>query len=73
MPTSTPRLNITVPSEISALLLQKAKNNKTSMSKVALDLIIDAMERDEDLYFSQLAGKRERTSKKRITHEDAWK
>ena len=73
MPTLTPRLNITVPAEISALLFQKAKNNKTSMSKAALELIIDAIERDEDLYFSQLADKRERSSKKRIPHEDAWK
>ena len=73
MSTLAPRLSITMPLEISTLLNQRAKNEKTSISRVALNFIISAVERDEDIYFSRLAEKRDVPSAKRVSHEDAWK
>jgi len=71
MTTLTPRLNITMPPDISALLAQKAKRHNVSLSKMALALMVDAMERDEDIHFSKLAEKRE--TQKLVSHADAWK
>jgi hypothetical protein len=71
MTTINPRINITVPKEITKILNKKALNSKTSLSKVTLDLIIDAIERDEDIYYSKIAEKRESVNKKWISHNDA--
>jgi hypothetical protein len=68
-----PRIHITMPIEIAGILNVKAKKNKTSLSKAALDLITDSIERDEDIYFSKIAEERESTNKQWISHKDAWK
>jgi hypothetical protein len=39
MTTLNPRINITVPGEIAGILNKTAKQNKKSVSKVALELI----------------------------------
>ena len=72
MATTNPRLNITIPKEIADILSKKATRNKMSLSKVALDLLLDALERDEDIYFSKIAEGRENSNKKWISHNKAW-
>lgn len=73
MTTLNPRINVTIPQEIANFLEKKAEKNNTSMSKVALELIMDAMERDEDIYYSRIADEREKTTQKWYSHEEAWK
>ena len=73
MSTIKPRINVTMPPDIAATLAKKAGMNKMSVSRMALNLIMDAMERDEDIYFSEIAELRERSTKIWIAHSDAWK
>ena len=72
MPAVSPRINITVPRKIAAELHSKSVKNGVSVSRTALDLLIDAMERDEDLYFSGLADRRETQNKRWLSHAEAW-
>ena len=73
MSTTNPRINVTIPSEVAAILKNKADKDKVSVSRLALNLIADAIERDEDIYFSKIAELREKSTKKWINHNDAWK
>ena len=73
MSTTNPRINVTIPPEIAAILKNKADKHKISVSRLALNLITDAMERDEDIYFSKIAELREESTIKWITHNDVWK
>lgn len=72
MATTNPRLNITIPKEIADILNKKAARNKLPLSKIALELLLDAIERDEDVYFSKIAEEREKNNKKWISHNKAW-
>ena len=72
MATTNPRLNITIPKEIADILNKKAVRKKIPLSKVALELLLDALERDEDVYFSKIAKEREKNNKKWISHNKAW-
>jgi len=73
MPTLAPRINVTVPKDVATLLKKKAKRDKTSLSKTVLDLVMAAMESDEDIYLAKLAEKRESESTRYYSHEEAWK
>jgi predicted DNA-binding protein len=74
MATINPRINITVPVEIATVLKKTAKQNKKSISKVALDLIEWAIEEREDKYFSRAADEVIRSGPKFIpNNEDIWK
>ena len=74
MATVNPRINITVPVEIAAILSDAAEQNKKSMSKIALDLIEWAIEEREDRYFSQIADDIVRSNPVFIPNsEDIWK
>lgn len=77
MPTKKPRCNITFdPSEIN-ILSTLAKKGRKSISSVAKELILEALERHEDMALSALADRREeeaeRKSEETVSHEDAWK
>ena len=74
MATINPRINITVPEEIAAVLHKTAEENKKSISKVALELIEWALEEREDMYFSKIADDIIRLNPKFISNnEDIWK
>ena len=66
-----PRINITVPEGTALILNRTAKQTKKSVSKVALELIEWAIEEKEDLYFSGIADKRERSKPKWIKDNDS--
>ena len=72
MSTTNSRINITMPPEIAAVLKNKADKHKVSVSRMALNLIVDAMERDEDIYFSELSDKRLSETKEWLSHEEVW-
>jgi predicted DNA-binding protein len=67
------RINITVPGEIAGILSKTAKQNKKSVSRVALELIEWAIEEREDLYFSRIADERMRHPKWVKDNENIWK
>ena len=74
MPTKNPRLNITFEEGTLSLLSQLAEAEKKSISNVAKALIIEALERREDIYFSALVEEREKLNQAPlVSHEDAWK
>ena len=73
MATLNPRINITVPGETAMILNRTAKQKKKSVSKVALELIQWAIEEKEDIHFSEVADKREKSNPKWIKdNEKIW-
>ena len=77
MPTKNPRLNITINKAEAQLLAMLAKQQQKSVSFIAKELILDALERHEDMGLSVLATGREeeaeKKSAKKILHQDVWK
>ena len=73
MPTSQPRLNLTLDDEMMKMLKALAKKAHTSVASKAKELLVDALEVQEDIYFSELSDKRLKENKKWHSHEDAWK
>lgn len=73
MPTKNPRINITFEEGIAFLLFQIAEQTHKSVSSLAKELIIEALERREDVSLSALAEARDVKGAKRIKHEDVWK
>jgi hypothetical protein len=77
MPTKNPRFNITISKAEANLIASLAKQQRKSISSVAKELILEALERHEDMALSALADTREEDAKKkaekRVAHKDAWK
>lgn len=55
------------------MLTEIAAHEDKSLSTVAQELIVEALDRHEDMLLSGLAMKREQKSKKTIPHDKAWK
>ena len=74
MPTLNPRLNITLLPETAALLTRLAKQEKKSVASLAKEMVMDALERREDISLSLLADRREsaQKGKKTYSHNEAW-
>jgi len=73
MPTKNPRINITLEESQAHLLSFIAKEEHKSLSNLAKELILEALERREDKFLSLLAEKRDNVKTKRVKHQDAWK
>lgn len=73
MPTKNPRLNVVLTKAVLQALSEIAENEDKSMSIVAQELIVEALDRHEDMLLSGLAMKREREHRKTIAHDKAWK
>ncbi len=77
MPTKNPRFNITFSQDEAELITSLAKQKRKSISYIAKELILEALERHEDMALSAIADAREEDAKKkaekRISHKDAWK
>lgn len=72
MPTKNPRLNVVLTKAVLQMLSEIARNEDKSLSIVAQELIIEALDRHEDMLLSGLAMKREREYRKTIAHDKAW-
>ena len=74
MPTSNPRLNLTFLPETAAVLARLAKSEKKSIARFTKDLVLDSLERREDVSLSLLAETREKEQKgkKTYSHAKAW-
>lgn len=73
MPTKNPRINITLEESTAGFLENLAKHEHKSISSLAKELVLEALERREDMSLSELAEKRDTPKAKRITHTHAWK
>ena len=73
MPTKNPRINITFEEATAALLAHLARQEHMSVSSLAKELILEALERREDMVLSAIAEIRDIENGKRIKHDDAWK
>lgn len=74
MPTQHPRLNVVLEKPLYHSVSRLAKKEGISLSLKARDLIREALELQEDLYWEKKAGARDRTfnSKKALTHKEVW-
>ncbi|MFH0798940.1 MAG: hypothetical protein V2A66_02020 [Pseudomonadota bacterium] len=73
MPTKNPRLNVVLSKAVLLALSEIAENEDKSLSVVAQELIVEALDRHEDMLLSDLAMKREHKSKRTVSHDKAWK
>jgi predicted DNA-binding protein len=73
MPTKKRRLNITLPKDIALYLEQMALRDEVSQSQKAVELIEEALERDEEDYFVHIAEERIKKGGKYISSEEFWK
>lgn len=73
MPTTNPRINITLEKTLASLLEQQAKLEHKSVASIAKELILEALERREDMALSAIAEIRDTKKAKRIKHEYVWK
>ena len=73
MPTKNPRVNITLEESEAGILSDLAKKEGKSVSRLAKELILESLERREDIVFSKIAESRDIKNAKRISHEDVWK
>lgn len=73
MPTKNPRINITLEESTAEFLLNLANHEHKSVSSLAKELVLEALERREDVSLSAIADIRDTTKAKRIKHTDAWK
>ena len=72
MPTKNPRINITFEESTAGLLSYLAQQEHKSVSSLAKELIMDALERREDRYLSAIAEGRDHVGSKKVKHEDVW-
>ncbi|MFH1017070.1 MAG: hypothetical protein V1798_02670 [Pseudomonadota bacterium] len=72
MPTAKKRINITVDDDVYDALERLSGDRDQSVAGVGLSLIEQALEYQEDIYFSRIADERLRRKEKRIPHEKAW-
>jgi predicted DNA-binding protein len=73
MTTTNPRLSITLEPNTAGVLALMAKHEHKSLSGFARELILEALERREDMALSDLAKKRDTGKNKVSSHHEAWK
>lgn len=73
MPTKNPRINITVEPETQKLLSVLAQQEQRSVSSLATELILEALERREDIVLSAIAQERDTEDIDIVSHDDIWK
>jgi len=72
MPTAKKRINITVTDEVYDALGRLANGRGQPVASVGASLIEEALEYQEDLYFSRVADQRLGRKEKRVDHRKAW-
>lgn len=74
MPTTHPRLNVTLERPLYRSLSRLARKEGLSLSLKARDLIKEALELKEDIYWLEKATSRARTftTKAALSHSEVW-
>jgi len=73
MPTKNPRINFTLEESTAGFLSSLAKQEHKSVSSLAKELVLEALERREDIELSAIAKIRDTPKAKKVKHTDAWK
>ncbi len=75
MVTKNPRLNVVLEPTLYAGISHLAKKEGVSLSLAARDLLKEALELHEDLYWQEATQKRDKTFSraKALSHEKIWK
>lgn len=73
MPTLKSRINISLPNETKEALQKLAKRDRVPEATKAARLLEIALETEEDLFWNEIAQKRDKKDSKFITHANAWK
>lgn len=73
VPTKNPRINITLEESTASFLASLADHENKSVSSLAKELVLEALERREDMTLSAIAEIRDIPKVKRVKHSDAWK
>ena len=72
MPTDKKRIHITVDDDTYEALTRLSAKRGQSVAGVGLSLIEQALEFQEDIYFSRIADERLKAREKRVSHDKAW-
>lgn len=72
MPTAKKRINITVDDDVYKALERLSGKRNQSVAGVGLSLIEEALDYQEDLYFSRVADERLAKKERRVGYEQAW-
>ena len=72
MPTIKKRISVTLSDEVYVALERLANERRQPVAGVSASLIEQALEYQEDAYFSRVADKRLGRKEKRIPHDRAW-
>lgn len=74
MVTQHPRLNVVLEIELYDEIQKMAKKRGVSLSLMARDLLKEAIERYEDVYWEKTAQQRDKSLSKKsaLTHKDVW-
>lgn len=72
MPTEKRRLNLSLTKEADMVLKKIARRDNVPEATKALDLLISALEVDEDEIWNAVAQKRDTAKAIFIKHKDAW-
>ncbi|MDO8663518.1 MAG: hypothetical protein Q7K28_01600 [Candidatus Wildermuthbacteria bacterium] len=72
MPTTKTRLNITLLPEVEAAIKRLAERDRISRAGKASQLLLVALEIEEDRVWDELAKKRDVRGAKFVSHKKAW-
>jgi predicted DNA-binding protein len=72
MATKNPRINITLEEATAEFLTKLAKQEDRSVSNLVKELVLEALDRREDMMLSAVAVERDSGNDKKISHDDAW-
>ncbi len=74
MPTKNPRLNVVLEPSLYKALGKLAEAEGVSLSLAARDLIKEALEIYEDIYWQEVSREREKTFSRRkaLSHKEVW-
>jgi predicted DNA-binding protein len=72
MPTKLQRVNISIEKDIIEDLELLASITQKTVTGLAKELILDALDRREDLYLSKLANEMDKEGSKSLSHDDFW-
>lgn len=73
MPTKYPRIHVSFKNEETVALLNRmAEHDHQSVSSLAEELILEALDRREDVFLSAIAKTRDVPTAKRVKQDDIW-
>lgn len=73
MPTIKQRINLSVSGPVHRAVLTLAKRDRLPLATKVHNLLLQALELEEDLVFEKIAEERGNQKVKRVSHAQAWK